>query len=140
MRRLMAVALAVSALSLVACGAREVQLVAPAPGHRTALDCALNEANARGYLPGAGGVDTGHLTVDRKVGGGTGEEVLTRLMTFGLAGANSVDLDRLVIVGAGGDLRITAWAIREVGKADSPRKEEVADAREILAKCARPEG
>lgn len=102
MRRLMAVALAVSALSLVACGAREVQLVAPAPGHRTALDCALNEANARGYLPGARGVDAGHLTVDRKVGGGTGEEVLTRLMTFGLAGANSVDLDRLVIVGAEG--------------------------------------
>nr|PZN89919.1 MAG: hypothetical protein DIU52_10610 [bacterium] len=140
MRRLTAVGLAVAVVILAACGARAVQLVAPAPDHRTALDCALNEANARGYIPEAGGVDAGHITVNRKVGGGTREEVVTRLMTLGLAGANSVELDRLVIVGADGDLRITAWAIREDGKADSPRKEAVTDAREILAKCARPEG
>lgn len=137
MSRLMLAAVCCMVVVSAGCAPRSVQLVAPAPDHRTALDCALNEANARGYIPVEGGIDAGQIHMTRKVGSGrkVAEEAVARAFTFGLGGANSIDLDRLVIVGAAGNLRITAWAVRENGKLDDPRDEAVADARAILAAC-----
>ncbi len=142
MRRLTAVGLAVAVVILAACGVRRHGMIeAPAPDHRAALDCALNEATARGYAPTDGGVDAGYIYLVRRANRGiTREEVATRLLTFGLMGHDDVDFDYLSIVGAGGQLRIIASGVTESGKASDPREEALAEAREILAKCARPEG
>ena len=97
MRRLTAVGLAVAVVILAACGVRRHGMIeAPAPDHRAALDCALNEATARGYAPTDGGVDAGYIYLVRRANRGiTREEVATRLLTFGLMGHDDVDFDYL---------------------------------------------
>ena len=131
--------LALAFLSSTACGGGAYEVSAPAPPN--ALSCALRVAVEANYEPTEGGVADGFMRLWRNralTAGDVGRETAARVLSFGLAGSSRAEWDVLRIVGAGGQLNVSAWSLSNKDKAEGPTEDGQADADAILAKCGEP--
>lgn len=128
--------LAVVAVS--ACGGKPIQLSGPAPQSSVALECALTAAGELGYTAVDGGVASGFIKAERKLGTGrkVRDEALVRVATMGLGGANSIDRDWLTIQAAQNRLQVSATGVRENGDTGKPSKDGSKHAEQILHACS----
>jgi hypothetical protein len=109
------------------------------PAAPNGLECALRIATDSGYVPERGGVAEGYLYLNHNRPNTIGEkskEALARVATLGQKGVDRSTADRLNIVGANAQLRITASSIDEQGKQVSPTDDAQRISNFILRSCA----
>ena len=109
------------------------------PARENGLECALRIASDSGFAPERGGLAQGfvYLTRDRSnTIGEKAKEAAARIATLGQKGVNRETSDRLNIVGADAQLRITASSIDERGREVSPTEDAERIGRSILRSCA----
>src|SRR5215217_475382 len=95
---------------LVACSRNKPKSFS-GPARENGLDCALRVATDSGYAPERGGLAQGFVYLNRDRDNSLGEkakEAAARIATLGQKGMNRMTADRLNIVGADLQLRITA--------------------------------
>src|SRR5215211_4218417 len=96
------------------------------PARENGLECALRVATDSGFAPERGGLAQGFVYLNRDCSNTIGEkakEAAVRIATLGQKGVNRETADRLNIVGADAQLRITASSIDERGREISPTED-----------------
>jgi hypothetical protein len=109
------------------------------PTSANGLECALRVAADSAFVPERGGLAQGFVFMQRNRPNTIGEkakEAATRIATIGQVGVNRSIVDRLNIVGADNQLRITASSIDEKGKEGSPTEDAERITNFILRSCA----
>jgi hypothetical protein len=109
------------------------------PTTATGLECALRVASDSAFVPERGGLSQGFVFVQRNRDNSAGEkakEAAARIATLGQKGVNRATADRLNIVGADAQLRITASSLDERGKEVAPTEDGERISRFILRSCA----
>jgi len=109
------------------------------PARENGLECALRVATDSGFAPERGGLAQGFVYLNRDRSNTIGEkakEAAARIATLGQKGVNRETADRLNIVGADAQLRITASSIDERGREVSPSEDAERIGRFILRSCA----
>jgi hypothetical protein len=128
----------VTAVLFAACSRNRPKTFA-GPSRQNGLECALGAAASLGFQPERGGLSEGYVYLSRRKPNSAGEqakEVATRIVTLGQKGVNRDTADRLNIVGAGSELRITASSLDEQGREVAPSDDAKRDSRAILQRCA----
>jgi hypothetical protein len=109
------------------------------PARENGLECALRVATDSGFAPERGGLTQGFVYLNRDRDNSIGEkakEAAARIATLGQKGVNRMTADKLNIVGADMQLRITASSIDERGREVSPTEDAERIGRFILRSCA----
>src|SRR5919107_1787981 len=109
------------------------------PARENGLECALRVATDSGFAPERGGLAQGFVYLGRNRSNTIGEkakEAAARIATLGQKGVNRETEDRLNIVGADAQLRITASSIDERGREIAPTEDAERIGRFILRSCA----
>ena len=109
------------------------------PARENGLECALRVATDSGFAPERGGLAQGFVYLNRDRDNSIGEkakEAAARIATLGQKGVNRMTADRLNLVGADRQLRITASSIDERGREISPTEDAERIGRYILRSCA----
>jgi hypothetical protein len=109
------------------------------PTSATGLECALRIATDSAFVPQRGGLAQGYVFMQRDRSNTVGEkakEAAARIATLGQKGVNRATADRLNIVGADAQLRITASSLDEQGKEVAPTEDGERISRFILRSCA----
>ena len=109
------------------------------PARENGLECALRVATDSGFAPERGGLTQGFVYLSRDRDNTIGEkakEAAARIATLGQKGVNRMTADKLNIVGADRQLRVTASSIDERGREVSPTEEAERIGRHILRSCA----
>jgi hypothetical protein len=131
--------LAVIALALLAACSRNKPRSFSGPARENGLECALRVASDSGFAPERGGLAQGFVYLNRDRDNSVGEkakEAAARIATLGQKGVNRMTADRLNLVGADRQLRITASSIDERGREVSPTEDAERIGRFILRSCA----
>jgi hypothetical protein len=131
--------LALATALLVGACSRNKPKTFSGPSGANGLECALRVATDSGYAPERGGLAQGFVTLTRNRDNTIGEkskEAATRIVTLGQKGVNRSTVDRLNIVGADTQLRITASSLDEKGAAVSPTDDAQRVSNFILRSCA----
>jgi hypothetical protein len=92
------------------------------------MDCVLGQTALLGYTPLGGGRSEGYLRVE-----GRAEPAIVERINVGASAATN----RLTITPAAGQLHIRLEGLTREGKATEPSAKGEADAKTILARCAR---
>jgi hypothetical protein len=127
------------ALPLLAACSRNKPKSFGGPARENGLECALRFATDSGFTPERGGLAQGFVFLTRDRSNTIGEkakEAATRIATLGQKGVNRMTVDRLNVVGADAQLRITASSIDERGREVSPTEDAERVGRSILRSCA----
>ena len=130
--------LLVSLLLLAACSRNKPKSFS-GPARENGLECALRVATDSGYAAERGGLTQGFVYLSRNRDNTIGEkakEAAARIATLGQKGVNRMTADRLNIVGADMQLRVTASSIDERGREVSPTEDAERIGRFILRSCA----
>ena len=109
------------------------------PARANGLECALRVATDSAFTPERGGVSQGFVFLQRNRSNTIGEkakEAAARIATLGQKGVDRSTADRLNIVGADNQLRITASSLDEQGKEVSPTDDAQRISNFILRSCA----
>lgn len=109
------------------------------PARENGLECALRVATDSGFAPERGGLTQGFVYLNRERDNTVGEkakEAAARIATLGQKGVNRMTADKLNIVGADMQLRVTASSIDERGREVSPTEDSERIGRFILRSCA----
>ena len=109
------------------------------PARENGLECALRVATDSGFAPERGGLTQGFVYLNRNRDNTVGEkakEAAARIATLGQKGVNRMTADKLNIVGADMQLRVTASSIDERGREVSPTEDAERIGRFILRSCA----
>ena len=109
------------------------------PANMNGLECALRVSTDSAFVAERGGLAQGFVLLQRNRGNTVGEkakEAATRIVTLGQKGVDRSTIDRLNIVGADNQLRITASSIDERGTEGSPTEDAERIANFILRSCA----
>lgn len=109
------------------------------PARENGLECALRVATDSGFAPERGGLTQGFVYLNRERDNTVGEkakEAAARIATLGQKGVNRMTADKLNIVGADMQLRVTASSIDERGREVSPTEDAERIGRFILRSCA----
>ncbi|HEV7994067.1 MAG TPA: hypothetical protein VGP25_19730 [Gemmatimonadaceae bacterium] len=109
------------------------------PARANGLECALRIATDSGFAPERGGLSQGFIWLQHNRPNTIGEktkEAAARIATLGQAGVDRSTADRLYIVGADRQLRITASSLDEKGKEGSPTDDGERISNFILRSCA----
>jgi|SRR5687767_1212991 len=109
------------------------------PARENGLECALRVATDSGFAPERGGLTQGFVYLNRDRDNTVGEkakEAAARIATLGQKGVNRMTADKLNIVGADMQLRVTASSIDERGREVSPTEDAERIGRFILRSCA----
>jgi hypothetical protein len=109
------------------------------PARENGLECALRVATDSGFAPERGGLTQGFVYLNRSRDNTVGEkakEAAARIATLGQKGVNRMTADKLNIVGADMQLRVTASSIDERGREVSPTEDAERIGRFILRSCA----
>jgi len=109
------------------------------PARENGLECALRVATDSGFAPERGGLTQGFVYLNRDRDNTVGEkakEAAARIATLGQKGVNRMTADKLNVVGADRQLRVTASSIDERGREVSPTEDAERIGRFILRSCA----
>ena len=109
------------------------------PTTANGLECALRVATDSSFVVERGGLAQGFVFLQRNRSNTVGEkakEAATRIVTLGQKGVDRSIIDRLNIVGADNQLRVTASSIDEKGNEGSPTEDAERIANAILRSCA----
>ena len=109
------------------------------PANANGLECALRVATDSAFVAERGGLAQGFVFLQRNRSNTVGEkakEAATRIVTLGQKGVDRSITDRLNVVGADNQLRITASSIDEKGTEGSPTEDAERIANFILRSCA----
>lgn len=131
--------LAMVLVVLVAACSRNKPKSFSGPTSANGLECALRVATDSAFVPERGGLAQGFVFMQRNRPNTAGEkakEAATRVVTLGQKGVNRSIIDRLNIVGADNQLRVTASSIDEKGKEGSPTEDAERISNFILRSCA----
>lgn len=135
----MRASLILGTLVLVTACSRNEPRTFSGPANVNGLDCALRVATDSGFVAERGGLAQGFVWLQRDRDYSVGErakEAATRVVTLGQKGVNRSTADRLHIVGADAQLRITASSLDERGRESTPTKDVERVGRFILRSCA----
>ena len=109
------------------------------PARENGLECALRVATDSGFTAERGGLTQGFVYLNRDRDNSIGEkakEAAARIATLGQKGVNRMTADRLNIVGADMQLRVTASSVDERGREVSPTEDAERLGRYLLRSCA----
>jgi hypothetical protein len=109
------------------------------PSTATGLECALRVATDSGFVPERGGLTEGFVWLQRNLDNSAAEkakEAATRIVTLGQKGVNRTTADRMNIVGAAAQLRVTVSSLDEKGKEVDPTDDGERLGRYIVRSCA----
>jgi hypothetical protein len=109
------------------------------PTTANGLECALRVATDSGFVVERGGLAQGFVFLQKNRSNTVGEkakEAATRIVTLGQKGVDRSTIDRLNIVGADNQLRVTASSIDEKGTEGSPTEDVERVANALLRACA----
>jgi hypothetical protein len=135
----MKTALVLAALVALTACSRNKPKTFSGPTSMNGLECALRVATDSGYTAERGGLAQGFVWLQKNLDNSVGEkakEAATRIVTLGQKGANRNTAERMHIVGADAQLRITASALDEKGKEVDPTDDGERLSRFILRSCA----
>lgn len=131
--------LLLTSLVLLAACSRNKPKSFSGPARENGLECALRVATDSGFVAERGGLTQGFVYLARERDNSIGEkakEAAARIATLGQKGVNRMTADRLNIVGADMQLRVTASSIDERGREVSPTEDAERIGRFILRSCA----
>ena len=129
----------VGVLTLVSACSRNKPKTFSGPASVNGLECALRVATDSGFTPERGGLAQGFVTLTKNRSNSVAEkskEAATRIITLGQKGVNRSTVDRLNMVGADRQLRITASSLDEKGAEGSPTDDAERISNFILRSCA----
>ena len=127
------------AVTLVSACSRNKPKTYSGPAAMNGLECALRVATDSGFTAERGGLAQGFITLTKNRSNSVAEkskEAATRLITFGQKGVNRSTVDRLNLVGADRQIRITASSLDEKGAEGSPTDDAQRISNYILRACA----
>jgi hypothetical protein len=129
----------VGILALTSACSRNKPKTFSGPAAVNGLECALRVATDSGFTAERGGLAQGFITLTKNRSNSVAEkskEAATRLVTFGQKGVNRSTVDRLNIVGADRQIRVTASSLDEKGAEGSPTDDAERISNFILRSCA----
>jgi hypothetical protein len=135
----MKVSMVIAALVLLSACSRNKPKSFSGPANANGLECALRVATDSGFVPERGGLAQGFVFLQRNRPNTVEEkakEAAARVATLGQKGVNRSTADRLNIIGADLQLRITASSLDEKGSEVSPTEDAERISNFILRSCA----
>jgi hypothetical protein len=128
-----------AAVVLVSACSRNKPKTFAGPAAVNGLECALRVATDSGFVAERGGLAQGFVVLTKNRDNSVAEkskEAVTRILTVGQKGVNRSTVDRLNIVGADRQIRVTASSLDEKGAEGSPTDDAERISNFILRSCA----